>query len=66
LDTQNILPFGSVEDVKDHVIHAIRALWCFDGRFIGDFEVHPDMPLCNVRAAFEAFAKYGRYPPARR
>jgi len=65
LDTQNILPFGSVDDVKDHVIHAIRALGCYDGGFIGDFEVHPDMPLCNVRAAFEAFAKYGRYPLAR-
>lgn len=62
LDTQGILPFGTVDDVKGHVIHAIRALASYDGGFIGDFEVHPDTPLRNVIAAFEAFAKYGRYP----
>ncbi|MBO3802862.1 MAG: hypothetical protein JTT11_03150 [Candidatus Brockarchaeota archaeon] len=65
LDTQWILPFGSAEDVKRHALHALSALGCHDGGFIGDFEVHPDIPLSNVRAAFEAFAKYGRYPVAR-
>jgi uroporphyrinogen decarboxylase len=65
LDTQGILPFGSVDEVKRHAVHAIQALGSFDGGFIGDFEVHPDIPLRNVRAAFEAFAQYGRYPLAR-
>jgi uroporphyrinogen-III decarboxylase len=62
LDTQRILPFGSVEEVKNHAIHAIQALGNYDGGFIGDCEIHPDIPLCNVRAMFEAFMKYGKYP----
>lgn len=65
LDTQGILPFGSAEDVKRHALHAISALGCYDGGFIGDFEVHPDIPLSNVKATFDAFAKYGKYPLVR-
>jgi len=64
LDTQSILPFGSTDDVREHAMHAIRELGSYDGGFIGDFEVHPDIPLRNVMAAFEAFTRYGRYPLA--
>lgn len=64
LDTQRILPFGSVEDIDKHVRHAIHALGSYDGGFIGDCEVHSDIPLNNVRAMFKAFIKYGRYPLA--
>lgn len=65
LDTQRILPFGSVEDVKKHVMHAIRALGSYDGGFIGDGEIHTDIPLRNVKAMFKAFMRYGKYPLAR-
>jgi len=58
LDRQNILPFGSVTDVKQHVKKVIDSFASSLGGLIGYGEVAPDVPLQNIKAMYEAFEEY--------
>ncbi|MDI7274921.1 MAG: uroporphyrinogen decarboxylase family protein [Anaerolineae bacterium] len=55
LDRQHILPFGSVEDVRQAVRRVRRALDTGEGGVIAEFEWGNDTPLENVMAAFAAW-----------
>lgn len=59
LDRQHILPWGSEEEVEQHVRHILQAFGRFDGGCIGCGQIGPDVPLCNAEAMFRAFEKYG-------
>ena len=62
LDQQRILPFGSVEEVKQHVKHVIHALAGRDGGYIAVAGQGADAPVANVRATLKAFREDGTYP----
>jgi uroporphyrinogen decarboxylase len=61
VDRQRILPFGSTEEVEEHVRHIIRALGSNGGGLVSWGEVGPDVPLLNVEAMLAAFERYGKY-----
>ena len=62
LDRQGILPFGTPEEVTEHVKEVIRNFAVFNGGLIGYGMMNPDVPLANIEAMWEAFRKYGEYP----
>ncbi len=65
LDSQWILPFGSVKEVEHHVRSVFQALASYEGGYIavplsggGGY----DMPLVNLKVVLGTFEKYGTYP----
>ena len=58
---QHILPFGSTEEVEEHVRHIIRALGSNGGGLVSWGEVGPDVPLQNVETMLSTFKRYGKY-----
>ena len=65
IDTQHILPHGSVEDVETEVRQRIRDLGP-GGGFVAAavHNIQPDVPPRNVIAMAEAARKFGIYPLA--
>jgi uroporphyrinogen decarboxylase len=61
VDRQQLLPFGTPEEIERYVKKVIEALGVYDGGYIGRGELAPDVPLENARAMFEAFRRYGNY-----
>jgi len=55
LDRQNILPFGTPDDVRAAVERVKRALWDGRGGVIGQAEFNMGYSLENIRAFFEAW-----------
>ena len=55
IDRQNILPFGSVDDVYKAVARVRRALDDGQGGLIAQCEWGPNNPVRNIRAVFEAW-----------
>ena len=55
LDRQNVLPFGTPDDVRAAVARVKDALWDDRGGCIGQAEFNKDCLLENVRAFFEAW-----------
>lgn len=55
LDRQWVLPFGSVEDVEQHVWRTIEAFHRPSGGYIGYGQIGPDVPLRNAEAMLRAF-----------
>jgi hypothetical protein len=63
VDCSQVLPLGSVEDVRRAVRACVRAASPGGGHFIGSSsEVTPSTPVENVLALYEACREYGRYP----
>jgi len=63
LDIQRLLPFGSVEEVRQGVRDLIRTLGSGGGfLFATSHNIEPDTPPRNIVAAFDAAFEYGRYP----
>lgn len=63
IDTHRILPFGSVEDVREEVRRVIQILGPGGGCMIG--AVHTmmdDVPPENILAMVDAVAEFGHYP----
>lgn len=63
IDTQKVMPFGSVDEVRREVRRRIQDLAPGGGYVLA--AVHnmvPDIPPENVCAMFEAGKKYGQYP----
>ncbi len=62
IDEQEILPFGSVSDVKKEVKHKIETLGK-DGGYIlaACHEIQNDTPVENIIAMYESALEYGRY-----
>jgi uroporphyrinogen decarboxylase len=65
IDTQRVLPFGSVEDVEAEVKQRIHELGPGGGFVVASVHaIQPDVPPENIIAMAEATRKYGTYPLA--
>ncbi|MFB0545938.1 MAG: uroporphyrinogen decarboxylase family protein [Anaerolineae bacterium] len=65
IDTQHVLPHGSVEDVEAEVRRRIRDLGPGGGFVVGPVHnIQPDVPPQNIVAMAEAAHKFGTYPLA--
>jgi uroporphyrinogen decarboxylase len=63
IDTQRVLPRGSVEDVEAEVRRRIHDLGPGGGYVLGSVHnIQPDVPPENIIAMAEATRKYGKYP----
>jgi uroporphyrinogen decarboxylase len=65
IDTQHVLPHGTVEEVEAEVRNRIRDLGPGGGYVVGPVHnIQPDVPPENIVAMAEATRKYGTYPLA--
>jgi len=65
IDTQQVLPFGSPEDVKRETLKVIRKLGRGGGLLLGpSHNVQPDVPPENLVALCQTAREFGRYPLA--
>lgn len=63
IDTQNVLPYGTRDDVRREVRQRIRDLGSGGGYILAAVHcLQPDVPPENVVAMFEEAMKAGRYP----
>ena len=62
ISIQQVLPYGSVAEVKEHVGRVLKALAPGGGYIAGSsHNIQADTPLANVTALFEAYHNFGRY-----
>jgi uroporphyrinogen decarboxylase len=65
IDTQHVLPHGSVADVEEEVRTRIRDLGPGGGFVVASVHnIQPDVPPQNIIAIAEATRKFGIYPLA--
>ncbi len=63
VDTQRVMPFGTVDDVRDEVKRRIEDLAPAGGYILGAVHnIQPEVPPENIFAMFNAARKYGKYP----
>lgn len=63
VDEQQVLPFGSPEEVKEEVRRRIQEAGRGGGFIIApSHNIQPDTPLDNIFAYFEAIREWGKYP----
>ena len=63
IDTQHVLPHGTVGEVEAEVRNRIRDLGPGGGYVVGPVHnIQPDVPPENIVAMAEATRKYGTYP----
>jgi uroporphyrinogen decarboxylase len=63
IDTQKVLPFGTVEEVRAEVRRRIRDLAPGGGYIAAAVHcLQPDVPVENVLAMCDEVVKAGRYP----
>ena len=60
VDTQKVLPFGSTEEVKAHVLKECE-IFAKDGGFVFNtvHNIQANVPLQNVVAMLEAIRQFG-------
>ncbi|MCX8053917.1 MAG: hypothetical protein N3B12_08920 [Armatimonadetes bacterium] len=61
LDRQYILPFGTPEQVREHVREVVEVLGLPEGGLVGRGEIMPDVPLENAKAMLDALVEFGKY-----
>jgi len=61
-NTQHVLPFGTPEEVRDHVRRNIKAFAAGSGGFVFTqvHNIQQDVPVENVEAMFDAAYRYGQ------
>ncbi len=63
LDVQRLLPFGTVDEVRQGVKELIKTLGPGGGfLFATSHNIEPDTPLENIVALFDTVHEFGRYP----
>jgi uroporphyrinogen decarboxylase len=63
LDIQRLLPFGTVDEVRQGVKELIKTLGTKGGfLFATSHNIEPDTPVKNIIAMFDAAYEFGRYP----
>jgi len=63
IDTQHVLPNGTVQEVEQEVRHRIRDLGPGGGFVLASVHnIQPDVPPRNIVAMTEAARKFGEYP----
>lgn len=60
-DRQEVLPHGTPDMVDEHVRTICNALKAPTGGLVGCLYITDETPLANVKAALDAFLKYGAY-----
>ncbi|MEN6384551.1 MAG: uroporphyrinogen decarboxylase family protein [Phycisphaerales bacterium] len=58
LDRQNIMPFGSPTEVRNHIISIFESVGSKKGGIIACGEIGPDIPIENIRAMYDVFMNY--------
>lgn len=58
LDRQKIMPFGTPQEVRAHILEVFENLGTPDGGIIACGEIGPDIPLENIRAMYQTFMEY--------
>ncbi|NOX89064.1 MAG: hypothetical protein GXO77_08560 [Calditrichaeota bacterium] len=58
LDRQYVMPFGSPEEVRKHILYVFDQLGTPDGGIIACGEISPDIPLENIRMMYKTFTEY--------
>lgn len=58
LDRQNVMPFGSPEQVREHILTVFENAGTKKGGIIACGEISPDIPLENIRMMYDTFGKY--------
>ena len=61
IDVEHVLPFGTVDEVRDHVKEVIDILAPGGGYWFKAQVISPVIPPENVIAAYETALEYGRY-----
>jgi len=56
------LPFGTVDEVRDHVNRVIRELAPGGGYIFAINDIRPEVPPQNTTAAFKTAQDFGTYP----
>ena len=65
VDIQEVMPFGSVDDVIQEVKLRIRTVGKGGGLIIAPaHNIQPEVPIANMLAFYETVKTYGRYPLA--
>jgi len=59
LDRQGLIPFGTPEQLRQHVREVIEAFDARNGGLIGNAEFRGPVPLANIRAVFAAWREFG-------
>lgn len=63
IDIQHVMPFGTIETVKDEVKRVIETLAPGGGYILcSSHNFQPDTPLHNILAVYETALEVGRYP----
>jgi len=63
MDTQELLPFGSLEDIEKEVKKMIRYLAAGGGFiFTASHTIQPDTSIDRIVLMIDILKKYGRYP----
>jgi len=60
LDRQYVLPFGTPEQVREHVREVVDVFGLPEGGLIGRGEIMPDVPMENARAMMDALVQFGK------
>ena len=58
LDRQQIMPFGTPEQVREHIKTIFNSIGTKKGGIIACGEIGPDIPLENICAMYEVFMNY--------
>jgi uroporphyrinogen decarboxylase len=66
VDRQHVLPFETIDGVKNHIKRIIRSLASFNGGLIAWGEIGPDVTLQNAEAMLQTFEEYGKYERAQK
>jgi len=65
VDIQEVMPFGSVDDVVNEVKLRLRTAGKGGGLIISPaHNLQPDVPIANILAFYRAAKEHGRYPLA--
>ena len=63
IDTTEVLPNGTIDDVRSEVRRVIHDLAPGGGFVLASVHnLQPDIPPENILAVYEAASQYGRYP----
>ncbi len=58
LDRQRVMPFGTPNEVRKHIIEIFDDLGTEKGGIIACGEIGPDTPIENIKAMYETFMSY--------
>ena len=58
VDRQSVLPFGTPEQVREHIRRCVETLYLPEGGLAMIIGIYPDVPLANIEAVLGAFEEY--------